>query len=144
MLSFKNINSIQNFKAIYISNDEYYIITAKTIDHFRYYKENNNFINNSVYSFNTEQEIKTIEESEMISFGQFRDSGNVANLIVVKHFVYALLNNFCVCNAPLTEIEGFKSEIYCIMCESQFNICFYIVGIINSSKQFCLYLYKNP
>ena len=144
MLNFKNINTIQNFKAIYNFNNEYYIIKAKSIDYYRYEKGNNFLVKDSEYSFNTDQEIKTIEESEMISFGLFRDSGDVAKLIVVKHFVYAFLNNLCVCNTTLSEIEGFKPEIYGIKCESQFHFCFYIIGIINSSKQFCLYLYKNP
>ena len=77
----------------------------------------------------------------MISFGSFRNRGDIPNLIIVKHFVYAILNDNFKCNATLNEIKGFKSELYCIKCDLLY--CYFIIGFINSSKQLYLYLYKK-
>ena len=134
-LRFVYNNSIYNFKAIYLSNDYYYIITADSIG---YYNITSN-ISNSMYKFNESERITTIEESEMISFGVFKNN-SVANLFIVKSYVYAVLNELYYCNKQLTEIIGY-SEIYPYECT--LYTCFYVIGIINSSKKLYLYLYKN-
>ena len=45
---------------------------------------------NVVINFQGEQIISSTEESEMISFGKFRDNTEVANLIIVKDYIYAV------------------------------------------------------
>ena len=81
--SIKN-NSIQNFKAIYISNNYYWVIKSDSIV---YYNEANN-ISNSIYTFDDSQKITTIDEFEMISFGEFKNNLDIANLLIVKNYVY--------------------------------------------------------
>ena len=124
--SIKN-NSIQNFKAIYISTNYYWIIKSDSIV---YYNEANN-ISNSIYTFDDSQKITTIDEFEMISFGEFKNNSDIANLLIVKNYVYAILNGNYFCNQKLTEIIGY-SEIYPYECIS--ISCYYIIGFINTNK----------
>ena len=130
-------SSIQNFKAIYLSNNFYYIIKSDSISYFN----STNDDSNSIYIFNDSQKITTIEESEMISFGVFKNDSESINLLVVKNYVYAIIKENLYCNKKLTEITGY-SEVYPYQCTAY--ICFYVIGIINSSKNLYLYLYKNP
>ena len=141
LLNIVNIQSLPNFKTIYLSGNYYYMITQ---DKINYYCYNDNGDTTSItYEFTYEQKISTIEESKMISFGTFRNNPDVANLLIVKHFVYAVTSvGGYFCNGPLYEIQGYESEVYGIKCLD--NYCYYIVGIINSSSQLALYLYKNP
>lgn len=115
-----------------------------TQDKINYYCFNDNGDTTSItHEFTNEQKINSIEESKMISFGSFRNEPDVANLLIVKYFVYAVNSvggHFC--NGALNEIQGFESEVYGIKCLN--NYCYYIVGIINNSNQLILYLYKNP
>ena len=130
------IHSLNNFKAIYLSSDYYYVITTNTLSYY-----NNGNSNNAVkYTFTGEQIITSAAESEMISFDRFTDRSDVANLVIVKHYVYAILNNNYFCNNPLNEIRGYPSEVYAISCPSY---CYFVVGIVNSSNQLHLYLYRN-
>ena len=88
ILKFIKNDSIQNFKVIYISNNYYWVIKSDSII---YYNEANN-ISNSIYTLNGDQKITTVEESEMISFGEFKDNPDIGNLLIVKNYVYAILN----------------------------------------------------
>ncbi len=97
---------------------------------------------NVVINFEGEQIINSIEESEMISFGKFRDNTEVANLIIVKDYIYAVLNTNFFCFLKLSEITLYPSQVFPIKCID--NFCYYIVGIINSDKELKLFLYKNP
>lgn len=136
LLNILNIQSLPNFKTIYLSGNYYYMITQ---DKINYYCYNDNGDTTSItYEFTYEQKISTIEESKMISFGTFRNNPDVANLLIVKHFVYAVTSvGGYFCNGPLYEIQGYESEVYGIKCLD--NYCYYIVGIINSSSQLALY-----
>ena len=109
-------------------------------DSIVYYNEANN-ISNSIYTFDDSQKITTIDEFEMISFGEFKNNSDIANLLIVKNYVYAILNGNYFCNQKLTEIIGY-SEIYPYECIS--ISCYYIIGFINTNKNLYLYLYKNP
>ena len=89
LLNFKSIQPLNNFKAIFSAYSSYYIITAKNISFYNEGYGNNNFLYFNKYNFSGEQEIKTDEETEMISFGSFRDNpNNIPSLIIIKHFLY--------------------------------------------------------
>ena len=137
VLKFINIKSLQNFKSIYLSNDCYLIVRPENITIF------NNIYNNTnhVYQFVDDQIITTTEESEMISFGVFKNDSISPNLLVVKNYIYAIQNQNHLCNFKLRDIYRY-SEVYPYQCINYF--CFYIIGIVNSNKELYLYLYKNP
>ena len=137
VLKFINIKSLQNFKSIYLSNDCYLIVRPENITIF------NNIYNNInlTYQFVGDQIINTTEESEMISFGIFKNDSIAPNLLIVKNYIYAIQNQNYLCNDELKDIDKY-SEVYPYQCINYF--CFYIIGIVNSNKELYLYLYKNP
>ena len=116
------------------------MITQQKITYYLY-DENGGTTSLNV-NLENDQIISTSQEAEMITFGKFRDNTEVANLLIVKHYVYAILNNNYFCNAKLNEINGYPSEVTPIKCED--NSCYYIVGIRNSNMELKLFLYKNP
>ena len=129
---------IPNFKSIYLSSDYYYIVTY---DKITYYNNANN-VNNITYEFQGEQIITSPEQSEMVSFGRFKNIDYVANLLIVKHYIYAVIDGTKYCDEILNEIQGYQPAVYPYKCQDSY--CYYIVGIINSNNQLCLYLYKTP
>ena len=139
ILQLVRIKSFQNFKAIYISNNNYWIIKQNSINYY-----SNNQLN-VIKIFDDNQRITTIEELDIASFGTFKeesDSG-IANLVIIKNYVYAIFNGQFLCDYLLNEITNVLStDIIPYKCS--YNSCFYIVGIIQNNKNLCLYLYKNP
>ena len=87
-LNILNIQSLPNFKTIYLSNNYYYMITPDKINYYCY--NDNGGATSITQQFNDEQKINTIEESKMVSFEAFRNNPSVANLLIVKYFVYAV------------------------------------------------------
>ena len=138
--NFINIKSIENFKALYLSGNYYYMITSEQITYYEY--NNNGGIISLSVDLIGDQIIATTQESEMISLGKFRYETSTANLLIVKHYVYAILNSQFFCYAKLNEIVGFPSQVIAIKCQEGY--CYYVVGIINSNKELKLFLYKNP
>ena len=133
-------NIISNFKSIYLSENKYYVFTCEKIYFYEITDNGEDF--KVVHEFNSSEIISTEEEIEKINLGKFKDDSFDTILLIVKNYVYALKDNTCFCNAQLKEIEGYYSQIFPFKCaDSQ---CYYIVGIINSSKQLLLYLYTNP
>ena len=131
------IQTIQNFRAIYISGNYYFIVNETNIF---YYSTEEGKIND--YVFNDDQKINTKNEAEMISFGIFRYNSDVANCLIVKHYFYAIYENNVLCNDELSQIRGYTSEIYPFKCFDN-GCCYYVVGFVNSSKILSLILYEN-
>ena len=143
-ISFKIIktdnNIISNFKSIYLSENKYYVFTYEKIYFYEITDNGEDF--KVVHEFNSSEIISTEEEIEKINLGKFKDDSFDTILLIVKNYVYALKDNLYYCNIQLKEIEGYYSQIFPFKCDS--SKCYYIVGIINSSKQLLLYLYTNP
>ena len=116
------------------------MITSQKITY--YLLDDNGGTNSLIVDLVNDEIISTSQEVEMITFGKFRDNDGVANLLIVKHYVYAILNNNYFCHVKLNEIVGFPPEVTAIKCMN--NFCYYVVGIINYNKELKLFLYKNP
>ena len=132
------IECIPNFKSFHESNNKYYIITSEGIKAYK-----NNIIYD-VQGFDSEQKIIFENETEIVSYGKFKGYPNIANLIIVKNYVYAVMEKDSVmqylCDDKI-EISGYACEVYPFKCP---DLCYYIIGCINSNKEFILYLYENP
>ena len=139
LISVKRINLqiiLPNIQIIYLSQNKYYIITADQI--YFYLSSPESVV--SPYTFIDNQKITTAEESEMISYGAYKND-NIAHLVVVKNYIYAILEKTYYCNVSIEEIKGYRAEIFPLKCiEAQ---CYYILGIINSTKSLNLFLYSN-
>ena len=135
VLIMKKIGAMINFKAIYISDDSYYLIKS---DEIYYYNQGNV---SEKYRFENNQIITSEEEFEMISIGIFKNNPNIANLIVVKNYVYAVLKDINFCNSELDQETGYR-EIYPYECTDIY--CYYVYGFINSNKDLYLTLIRNP
>ena len=131
--------SIQKFKAIYLSGNYYFIVNATNIF---YYSTEEGKIHD--YTFTNEQKLDTESEAEMITYGEFRYD-DVANCLIVKHYFYAMYQNEVLCHGELGQLRGYPSEVYPFKCFSNNGqtICFFIVGFENSSKVLNLLLYEN-
>ena len=134
-------DSISNFKAIYLSGNYYFVVNATNIF---YYSTVEGKIHD--YEFDVNQKINSKSESEMIAFGVFRYD-DVANLLIVKHYVYAMFRNEVFCHGELSQIRGYTCEVYPFKCfynnDNGQTICFYVVGFENSSNELKLILYEN-
>ena len=124
------------FKTLYLSENNYFIVTFEKIYYFNSASESLSI----PYTFTTEQQLKTEDDSKMINFGKFKYNEDVQNLLVVKNYIYSFIDGTYQCNQAISEIENYISEIYPFKCNTY---CYYILGIINSSKQLILYLYKK-
>jgi hypothetical protein len=139
ILKFIRIKSFENFKTKYLSYDNYLIIKQHSIN---YYSNN---ILNEIKTFNESQMITTTEELDNVSFGVYKDEDNsmIANLLLVKDYIYAIQYGSYICDCKLTKITNVLStEVIPYKCISYF--CFYIVGLIQKNRSLFLYLYKNP
>ena len=133
--------SIQNFKAFYLPETKYYIVTETNI--FYYSAETGGNI--YTYPFGNAQKINNVQESEMISFGIFKENLNIAYCLIVKNYFYALLDGNVRCCTMINLINGYVSQIYpykCIIYDNQYN-CFYILVFENSSKVLTFILNQN-
>ena len=131
--------SIPNFKAIYLSGNNYIIINETNIF---YYSTEEGKIHD--YAFTDEQKINTENEAEMITFGKFLYEDDVANCLIVKQYLYAIYQNVVFCHVELEQIRGYPSEIYPFKCfYTGISSCYYVVGFENSSKILTLILYEN-
>ena len=129
---------LPNIQIIYLSQNKYYIITA---DQIYFYISSPEGVANP-YSFNDNQKITTAEESEMVSYGIYKNTNvNLAHLVIVKNYIYAILDQTYYCNAAIEEIRGYRSEVFPLKFIDPY--CYYILGIINSTKSLNLYLYSN-
>ena len=137
ILKFKTIKSFPNFKTIHISNNNYWIITQDSIN---YYSNDQMKVSQN---FQNDQKINSVEELDAASLGVFKEETGTANLLVVKDYVYAIMDGNHICNTRLTEItDVYSLEVDPYKCSS--NYCFYVVGVIKTNKDLVLYLYKNP
>ena len=132
------IQSLLNYKSIYISNNNYLVITPTNL----YYYNSNDESKSNVHNFSGQQIINSEEESAMINFGYFRDGTNPVHLLLVKHYIYALYNGEYICDCSNEDLFGYYSEIYAITCTTGY--CYYILGFINSDKKLQLFLMQNP
>ena len=139
IISILKIHSLYNFKAIYLSNNYYYIITPNNISY--YYDQNDGENRFSIEFELYEQFIYYESEAEMISLGTFKNS-SLPNSLIVKHYLYSINKDNTFCYSKLLDIIEYQSEIYPIKCREGF--CYYILGIINLHNELKLFLYKKP
>ena len=141
ILNILNIQSLQFLKAIYLNtnsnNNYYYMITTKNL---YYYNDGKTESKKSLITFEDDQIITTYEESEMISLSLFE--GSFSNLLMIKHYIYAVNNGIYYCNNPIDVLKGYYPEVYALKCISGY--CYFIIGIINLNKELQLFLIKNP
>ena len=139
ILKFIRIKSFENFKTIYLSNNNYLIIKQHSINYY-----SNNQLN-EIKAFNESQMITTTEELDNVNFGIFKDEGDslIAHLLIVKDYIYAIQYGRCLCDYQLNKITNVLStEVFPYKCISY--TCFYIIGVMEKNKSLFLYLYKNP
>ena len=136
ILMILKIECIPNFKTFYDSYNSYYIITSEGIK----YNKNNSFFD--IKSFEYNQKILFENETEIVSYGKFKDYPNIADLIIVKNYVYAVTGKNYFCSSQIIT-SGYSCEVYPFKCPT-FSFCYFIIGCINSNKGLILYLYKNP
>ena len=66
----------------------------------------------------------------MISLGIFKDSTNLGNLLLVKHYLYAIKNDGNSCTFKLEEINGFQSEVFPLNAEMELVFILYVLSIL--------------
>ena len=127
-------NSQQNFKAVYIGNNYYYLIFTDSIN---YYKIGNNKI---IYTLKSNQKIQSEGDLNCIDFGEFITDLTKDNILIIKNYAYYVFNGEISDNEKLSELGNYPSELVALNCDNL--ACYFIVGIINQKKIY-LYLYKN-
>ena len=133
------IQSIKNVKLIYLGEDNYYIISSNKINFYKN-KDNNNKMP-ILYSFNSNQKIRNEEEFNSIFFGKFNCIISVRNILIIKNYVYYLLNDEYFCNEQLNQIKGNMIELIPFDCIGIY--CYYFVVFINNNKEINIYLFKK-
>ena len=129
---------IPYYKIIYLYEDKYFIINNTGITGF-------DIKNGKRYplfkTFNSPI-FQSKEETEMISYGIFKNNSEVGNLLIIKDIVYALKYNESFCEQRLRELEGgYLSQVIPFKCRNP--KCFYFVAFAKPND-LNLYLYKNP
>ena len=132
------MQTISNFKIIYIYDSYYYIITIEKI----YFFNNNNNLRLFVYKFESNLTITKEEETDMISYGRFKYNSDSQNLLIIKNYIYSLSNEIYNCKKMINGIEGYSSQVFPFKCTD--SLCFYIIGFIDSNKLLYLDLYEKP
>ena len=130
------VQEIPNFKSIYFSNNYYYIINSNGINYY----DGTTYI--TFHTFIGDKIITSEEESEMISFGVYKNNLNVPELLIVKKYLYFINKGTLSSETTVDEIIGYSSEIYPIKCMDDYN-CYFVIGLITSDKELKLYLYKS-
>ena len=130
---------LSNFQSVYLSDNKYYVISNENIF---FYDGSTNTLSKS-FAFSDGQKITTDEEAEMISLGGFKYTYDflVANLLIVKNYIYAVEGTTTYCNSIINQIQGYQALVFPLEC-IDIN-CYCIIGIINSDKQLNLYLFRN-
>ena len=129
---------IPYYKIIYLYEDRYFLINTNELKSL----DITNHINKTINYFN-ETQFKSQEETEMVSFGKFKNNNYVPNLLIIKDFVYALNFETFHCSIKMKELEEKKlSEVIPYKCQN--SKCFYFLATVNSLNEFYLYLYDNP
>ena len=122
-------------KSIYIGNNHYYLVFPNQINYFE-----PDVTNVLVTSFKNNQKLQSTNELKFINFGDFKVDNN-NNILVFKNYLYSILNEDYASNDQCSNIDGYPPEIITLSCSG--NTCYFILGIINSSKILYLYLYKR-
>ena len=131
ILFIAKIQSIDDLKRIYIGNDNYYIIDEKEINFYQNKGTTNNMI--LMYTFSNAQKITNVDELENIGYGKFNCNPEVRNLIMVKNYLYYVLDDDYYCNEELTKINGKALQLIAFECKGLFSY-YYIVFIDNDKK----------
>ena len=136
---FDYIRSTEKIKVFHISNDYYYIIKSNSILYFDSTKDNST----GVYTFEEGEIISTSDEWEKISFGKFKPDPpyTLANLLIAKNTIYAMLDKTYCCNYQLSNVNGYL-EISPYRCFPE-SYCYFTIGFVNSANTLYLYLYRN-
>ena len=133
ILIIKKIETILNFKAIYLNEESYYIINHDGIYFYNF--SNNSYESKLLFT----QKLETENDFEMISYDTFNDSNLIlSTLILVKANIYLINNDnsFNIFNISLNQETGYR-EIYAHECDKTF--CYFSVVCINSNKELNYY-----
>ena len=133
------IQSIDDLKRIYIGNDNYYIIDEKEINFYQNKGTTNNMI--LMYTFSNAQKIKDVTELENIGYGKFNCNPEVRNLILVKNYIYYVLDDDYYCNEELSKINGKALQLIAFECVGLFS--YYYIVFIDNNKNLNLHYYKK-
>lgn len=133
ILRILKIQSLPNYKMIYLTDNDYYMITSDEI----IYCDNNG---NQFVKWDLEDPITTNEELE-ISFDVFENEQSSITLLLVKSYIYVLQYFNKICHKEIEQIRGYHSEICAFKYNGQFS--YYFVGNINSNKVLQLFLVEN-
>ena len=137
------VESIPNFKSIYLGNNFYYIITSESVTYYQNIEGTSNR-GTIIYNFTDEQKITNEEGTQFISFSIYKDSPLIPHILVVKNYLYAIQETTYFCNLKLIdEIKGYPPKVYAYKCLDD-NYCYNIFAFLNSGKEIKLFLYKNP
>ena len=138
----KNYKSAEHppyMRMLYRSNNQYYYINYYKLYYYLAGVANAQPV--LMYQFQYyEQYLEAEGDVDKISLGIFKNS-DVEDLIVVRDYVYAIKFDTYYCYFKVNVINGLSAQIFPFKCSS--SQCWYLIGIINSSSQLCLYLYKK-
>ena len=127
-------------RMLYRSDNKYYYINYYKI--FFYHAGVANAMPDQKLQFpSLDQYVETEEDADKISLGIYKKNSDVEDLIVIKNYVYAIKYETYYCYFKVNEINGYSAQIFPFKCIN--SNCWHLIGIINSSSQLWLYLYKK-
>ena len=129
LFSLRLINLSLNlyYKALYLSDNEYYIINSQGIQFFNSnIKAILNIENIDIESMNLSD-----EEIEMINYGVFKSNLDKPNLLIIKNTIYSVEKDIYYCRKVLSDLSIYKLQIIPYTCDS--ILCYIIIS----------YLYNN-
>ena len=133
------IQSFDDLKRIYIGNDNYYIISEKEINFYQNKDNSNKMI--LMYTFQSSEKITSVDELENVAYGKFKCDLQVRNLIMVKNYIYYVLNEKYYCNEKLDNLNGKGLQLIPFECGLVYN--YYYIVFIDNDKKLNLHYYKK-
>ena len=109
IISFKYINSesIPNFQVFYLSENEYIIIDAQNI----YFYNSTSETRTLFYPLVGNEIITSVDESEMINLGKFKNT-DAAHILIVKNHVLVYFNATKFGLLENEQINNYKSQVF--------------------------------
>ena len=137
----KNYKSAEHppyIRMLYRSDNQYYYINYYKLYYYLAGVANAKPVLKYEFEYN-EQCIGTEEDADKVSLGIYKNN-DVEDLIVVRDYVYIIKFETYYCWFKINEINGYSAQTFPFKCIG--SQCWHLIGIINSSSQLCLYLYK--
>ena len=122
-------------KAIYASNNKYFIITYDKI----YFYDKSTQDLTTAWTFTSDQQITDEAQFEMISYGYFKDS-QIGDLILVKNYIYFISESHYYCDQKINEIGNYTAQAYPFKCFDSY--CGFVI-VYKNGNQLEAYLYKK-